>query len=103
MHAGGVILQLEVGEFLQLREFDHAVHTLTRLTWRQAQHQRVEDDVVPCSQVGIEPYAELDEGGEPPVDVDASGVSAVNARQALQQRALAGAVTPDDPEELPGL
>ncbi len=58
-------------------------------------------DVVARGQVGVEADAELDERREPSGDRDPPGVDAVDAGDALQQRALAAAVAPDDPEELP--
>jgi hypothetical protein len=48
----------------------------------------------------VEADPELDEGGQPAGDADPPGVGPVDARQQLQQSALAGAVAPDDAEEL---
>ncbi len=53
-----------------------------------------------AAQVGVEADAELDERRHAPVDVDRAVVDAVDPGQALQQRRLARAVAPDDPEEL---
>jgi hypothetical protein len=48
----------------------------------------------------VEADAELDEGGEATGDLDRTRVRPVDARQQLQQRALARAVATDDAEEL---
>jgi hypothetical protein len=102
VHAGGVVLQLQLRELLELREFDDPVHALPRLARRQAQHQRVQDHVVARRQVRVEADPQLDERGYTPVDVDPAGVRAVDAGKALEQRALPGAVAAHDSEELAG-
>jgi hypothetical protein len=48
----------------------------------------------------VEADPKLDEGRQPAGDADPAGIGAVDARQQLQQGALAGAVAPDDAEEL---
>ncbi len=103
MHARGVVLELEVLELLELGELDHTLIASARLARREAEHDPVERDVVEGGQIGVEADAQLDEGGHSAVAPDLSLVGAVDARQALQQRALAAAVAPDDAEELPGL
>ena len=52
--------------------------------------------------VRVEPDAELDERRQPAPAPDVA-LGPVDARQALQQRALAAAVAAGDPEELTGL
>ena len=101
VHAGGVVLQLQVHKRLQLRERDDLIQPLERLAARQAEHDRVDDCVVTRGQIGIEPDAEFDERRQPTVDFNLAGVDAVDAGQALQQRALATPVATDDAEELP--
>jgi hypothetical protein len=100
LHARAVVLELEVGELLELGEGDDVVDAPARLTRREAEHDAVEDDVVGGGEVGVEADAELDEGRQPAPDRDRPAVDRVDARQALQQRALARAVASDDPEEL---
>src|SRR5207302_11106468 len=51
-------------------------------------------------QLRVDPHAELDERGHPPGHPYPARVRSVDARHDLQQGALAGAVAPDDPEEL---
>ena len=99
-HPRRVVLELEVGEVAQLGEVEHGVEPAPRLAPRQAHHHAVEHDVLARRQLRVEPDAELDERGEPARHADPAAVGAVDAGQDLQQRALAGAVAADDPEEL---
>ena len=100
VHARGVVLELELLELAQFGEVDHLVVARARLARREAHHDPVEHDVVARGQILVEADAELDEGRQAPVHPDPPAVDAVDAGQALQQRALAAAVAPGDPEEL---
>src|SRR6185503_13138770 len=93
-------LELEVGELLELGERDDVVDAPARLARREPEHDAVEDDVVGGGEVGVEPDAELDERRQAAPDRDRAAVDGVDAGQALQQRALARPVAPDDAEEL---
>ena len=99
-HARGVVLQLQVGELAQLGEVDHRVEAPAHLLRRQPHHHPVEDDVLAGGQLVVEADAELDERRQAAGDPDRPAVGPVDARQQLQQGALAGAVAADDPEEL---
>ena len=102
LHAGRVVLELELLEFLQLREVDHRVEPLARLARGEPHHDPVHHDVVPRGEVHVEADAELDERGQPTPAPDPA-VALVDAGDALEQRALAAAVASRDPEELTGL
>ena len=99
-HPRGVVLQLQVDELLQFREGDHVVKAPPRLTAAEAEHDGVDDHVVARRQVHVEAHAQLDEGRQPTGHGDAPAVDAVDAGDALQQRALTAAVAAHDPEEL---
>ena len=66
----------------------------------EAEHDRVDHDVVARREIEVEADSELDEGRQAAADGELAAVDPVDARDALQQRALAAAVPPDDPEEL---
>jgi hypothetical protein len=100
VHAGGIVLELEVHELLELREPDDLRKARQRLRLRDAEQRRVDDDVVARGQLGIETDSELDERRHSSPNGDLAAVAAVDAREALEKRALAGAVPPDDAEEL---
>ena len=103
VHPRRVVLQLEVGEVLELGELDHPLDPLGGLGRGEAEHHAVEQDVVARRELHVEAHAELDERRDPPRHLDPAAVEAVDAGQALQQRALARPVSADDPEELAGL
>ena len=100
VHAGGVVLELELLELAQFGEVDDRVIARAGLARGEAHHDPVEHDVVARGEILVEADAELDEGRQAPVHPDSSAVDAVDAGQALQQRALAAPVAPGDPEEL---
>ena len=101
LHARRVVLQLLVDEALQSAEGDDLVEAVANHARVEPHHHRVDLDVVARRQVRIESDAELDERRQLAGDMDRASVGAVDARKALQQRALPRAVAPDDPEELP--
>ena len=100
VHPRRVVLELEVHELLELGERDDVVEALARLAARQPEHDRVDDHVLARGQLRVEADAELDERREAAVHLHVAAVDLVDARQALEQRALAGAVAADDAEEL---
>ena len=61
LHAGRVVLQLELAELLELGEFDHAVVALARLLRRESHHDAVQDHVVAGGQLHVEADAQLDQ------------------------------------------
>ena len=69
-HAGGVVLQLEVHELLELGERDDVGEAAAGLGAREAHHHRVDHDVVLRREIRVEADAELDERREPPLDGD---------------------------------
>ena len=73
-HARRVVLELEVDELLELGEGDDLVEALARLLAREAEHGRVDQDVLARGQVRVEADAQLDERREPAVDVDRARV-----------------------------
>ena len=100
VHPRGVVLELQLLELAQFGEVDHGVVAGARLAWREPHHDPVEHDVVARREVLVEADAELDERRQSPVHPDPPAVDAVDAGEALQQRALAAAVAPGDAEEL---
>ena len=102
-HARRVVLELQVDEVVQLGEVDDAVEAAQRVALGEAEHRRVDHHVVAGGEIGVEADPELDERRHAAVDVDVARVALVDAREALQQRRLAGAVAAHDAEELAGL
>ena len=100
LHAGRVVLELEVDEGLELGELDHVIEAGPCLARTQAHHHRIDRHVLGGGQVGIEPDPQLDERCQPARDPDTARVDAVDACEALEQGALPGAVATEDAEEL---
>ena len=100
LHARGVVLELQLGEALELGELDDRVVALARLRGREPEHHGVDQHVVARGEVGVEAHAQLDEGRDPAAGPDLAGVGPVDAGHALHERGLAAAVAADDPEEL---
>ena len=101
LHPRRVVLELLVDEPLELAERDDLVKPRPGLLWIQPHHDRVDLDVVAGRQVGVEADPELDERRQPARHLELALIGPVDPSQALQERALARAVAPDDPEELP--
>ena len=99
-HSGRVVLELQVLEVLELRELEDLRVARPRLARLEPHHHRVHDDVVVGLELVVEADAQLDDRGQATGRPDLAGVRPVDAGHQLQQRALAGAVAPGDPEEL---
>ena len=99
-HAGRVVLQLQLGEVLELGEVEDGVEPAARLSLGEAHQHPVDHHVLARGQVLVKAHAQFDEGRQAPRHPDPAGVGAVDARQDLEQGALAGAVLARDSEEL---
>ena len=62
----------------------------------QAEHDAVDEDVLAAGDFRVKAGAELDEGGDPPVDRDRAGRRFRDAGNDLERRALPGSVPADD-------
>ena len=100
VHAGRVVLELQVHELLQLGELDDRVVALARPRRREAEHHPVDRDVVARREIGVEAHPQLDERRDPPPQQDLARVRPIDPGEALEQRALAARVAADDPVEL---
>src|SRR5688572_26615570 len=99
-HSRREILQVHVGELLEVGEGDDAVHALADLGRAEAEQGAVEHHVLPGCELLLESDTHLEEGRQSPGHRYAARVGAVDPRDALQQRALAAPVGSHDPEEL---
>ena len=99
-HPRRVVLQLHLSEPAELGKIDHRVVAPARLARTQPHHHPIEDNVVEGGQLHVESDPELDERRQPPRNPDLPAVGAIDARQDLQQGALAGTVAPHDADEL---
>ncbi len=100
-HARRVELHLVVDEVLELRERDDVVERGVGLPARQAEERGVEVDVLAPGELGVEPGAELEQRREAAALADRPRGRPQDPRDALQERRLARAVVPDQPERRP--
>ena len=70
VHPAGIELDLGVHEVLQLGEPDDVVEQLVGAGPREAQDRRVQVDVLPAGQLGVEARAQRQEGGDAAPGVD---------------------------------
>jgi hypothetical protein len=99
-HAARVVLQLLVGEALELREGEHVGEPRGSLPPAQTEKDRALDCVLSRAELGIEADAELDEGRKPSLHRDGARVRNIDTAQAPKQCALATSVPPQNPERL---
>ena len=93
----------QVDELLELRERDDLVHRLAHAGAREAVDRAVQVDVLAPGEVGVEAGAELEQRRDAAAGLDAAARRLDDPRDEPQQRRLARAVAPDEPDRLAGL
>ena len=100
LHAGRIVLKLLIHEVFKLSElYDVVIHRVDFST-SEAQQSTVQIHVLASGQLRVEAHTEFDERDQFALDGDRSVLRSINLRNDFQQRGLAGAVTPDDAEEI---
>ncbi len=99
-HAGRVALDGRVEEALHAREVDDLVEARGDLGAPHAEDRAVEVDVLAARELGVEAGAHLEQAADAAAQLDAPRRRLGDARQDLEQRALARAVAADDAEHL---
>jgi len=102
IHAGGVVLDGGVHVVFQFGEGHDALVALRHLRSGEPKEGAVEVEVLAAGELGAEARPELDHGGDLSVDGAAALGGPEDAREDLQERALAGPIPPDDAHDLPG-
>ena len=87
-------------QWLDLGEVDDLVQLTIDLRLLHAEDGAVEIDVLPPGQLGMGAGADLQQAADAPADFDLAGGGGGDAREDLEQGALAGAVAADDAEDL---
>ena len=100
VHARRVVLDLVVDELLKLGEGHDGVEPALDLLARKPQQRRVQEDVVPAAQLGLEAGAQLEQGRQPAPHLDGAGGRLEDAGDALEQGGLARAVVAQEPHRL---
>ena len=89
-----------VDRVLELRERDDLVEPLPDVGAAEALDRAVQEDVLAPGEVEVEPGAELEQRADPPLRAHASGRRLDDPGDEPQQRRLARAVAPDEPDGL---
>ena len=100
VHPAAVALDRRVEEALDLGEGDDLVELGVDLGLAHAEDGAVQEHVLAAGQLGMEAGADLEERAHAAQDLDAPFGGLRDAREDLQERALAGAVAPDDADRL---
>ncbi len=100
VHPARIALHRRVDELLDPREVDDLVELPAHLLAAHAQDRPVQVDVLPARQLRVEAGADLQQAGDPALDLDHARGRGGDPREDLQQRALAGAVPADDAQDL---
>ncbi len=100
LHAGGVAFDGSVNIALAAGEIDDFVEFAVDLAPGHAHDGAVHVDVLAACHFRVEPSAHLEQRGDPPADVDLADGGRGDAREELQQRALARAVLADDADHI---
>lgn len=102
LHPGGQVAVRPVERRANLRagEVDDVLEALLDLGLGQPVQAGLHPEVVAAGQLAAETSRELDEGGDPPIDLDGAAVGQEHPGDRLEQGALAAAVTPDQAHRL---
>ena len=99
-HAGGELLHLCLDEVLELRKGDDLVEALLQLRPAEADDRPIQEDVLAHRELVVHSRAQLEHGSEPPAHATGARGGAIDAGEDAEERALARAVIPDQPEGL---
>src|SRR4029453_13206329 len=100
IHAARVALDRRVDEAVHLGEGDDLVEAPDDLGPAHAENGPAQIDVLAAGELTVEAGADLDDRAQPPAQPRLADARLGDARQDLQQGALAGAVAADDPHHL---
>ena len=100
VHAARIALDGCIDELFDLGEIHDLVEFALDFNPLHAQDGAVQVDVLAPGQFGVEAGAHLEQAGDAALDLDPPAGGGGDAREDLEQGALAGAVAPDDPQHL---
>src|SRR5690349_23665841 len=94
------MLHLRVDEALHLREVDDLVEFRGDLRAPHAEDRATQEHVLAPGQIRMEPCPDFQQRTHSALEIDVAGRWLDDARQDLEQRALARAVAPDDADDV---
>ena len=95
-HARGVCSHRRINKILKLGKVNDFVECLFDLLSRQTQGQSTDHNILPACQIGVEAYAQVQQGRNFSFHLNFAGIRAVDARQEPEQCALARSIGPND-------
>ena len=96
VHAAAVGVHRLIDELAQFREIYNGVETDIRLGVTHAQQPRIEVNILPAREHGVETRAQLQQAGHAPMHRQRARGRRGNTRDELEERALARSIAPDD-------
>ena len=100
LHAGRIIFELLVLKIFELGKFPNIVIHGVYFFIAKTEESAVHIDIFATGKFGIKPDAEFDERNEIPVNSHSAFFWIINTGENFEQSGFAGAVTPDDADEL---
>ena len=94
------MLHLRVDEAIHLGEFHDLVELRGDLGAAHTKDGAAQEHVLATRQVRMKAGSNLQQGADASDEIDAAGGRFDNAREDLEQRALAGAIAADDPDDV---
>jgi hypothetical protein len=98
VHAGRVVLHRRVGELRHLGEGEDLVELARDVGALHAEDRAAQEDVLAAGELAVEPGADLEQRADAPAHLGEPLRGPRDAREDLQQRALARAVAADHAE-----
>ena len=99
-HAAGVTLDGLVDEFADIRKSDDVIVFGVDFFLGQTQNGRIEIDVFPPGEFGVEPASQLQQSRNPSFAFHTSRGRGQRSRDDLEQRTFSRAIAADDPDAL---
>ena len=98
IHAAGVVLDGSVDELVDFGECDDVVELPVDVGAFHTEDRAIEVNVFAAGKLVVKTGADFEQCADAAIDVGVSGGGLGDPREDLEERALAGAVAPDDPD-----
>src|ERR1700723_1881143 len=89
-----------VEKFFYFGKSDDFVEPFADFPFCHSENRSVEKNVLPSGKFGVKARTNLEQAGDPSLQQNAALGRLADMAQDLEQSAFAGAVTPNDPEDL---
>ena len=99
VHAGAIAFHRGIDIAFAAGEIDDLVELRLNLSLAHAEDGAVEEDVFAAGEFGVEAGADFEEGRDAALDLDLAGGGSGDAGEDLEERALPGSITTDNPED----